>query len=582
MAPSPKGSRCHEVALRSRPRRARASRRRSGRRRRSSRATCRSTGARGRLPSRAARFDLVGLHWRGPGRVRVPHARRSRAAGAPGAPPTRSPTAPTPARRRRRQGALARSAARTGSATPNAIQYAPRGRRHPVARLLRRLERRRAAAAPALASRARRRSSRRLALGRGRGDPPRAAPLRRLDPARGRPPHGELEHATRASQSAAIVRGIELYHVKGNGWNDIGYNFLVDKYGQVFEGRYGGIDRNVVGAHAQGFNTRLDRRRADRQLPDGARRRPRRPRRSRSCSRGGSTSRTSTRSRRSRSSPAATRASRPARRCSCARSRATATRARPSARATALYAAAARRSRRRRPRPGSRSSTRPRGGRARRAGALHGAALELARLDGHRHRHRRRRWSRPAPARARTSTGPGTRPPRAGRDATSGRSRRRGCASATGVVGAAPRPPLTLSAHAALTVISPDGDGDADALTVKYRVGAGALVTAAVIDRRDRQARCPPVQARGATAGNYAASSGSGSSLPDGVYSLQLLAKSPDGTQAQSTLPVVLDRTLAGLAARSAGVLAERRRAKRLARDRVPAHRAGGRERARC
>ena len=58
-----------------------------------------------------------------------------------------------------------------------------------------------------------------------------------------------------ASQSAAIVRGIEVYHVQGNGWNDIGYNFLVDKYGQVFEGRYGGVERNVIGAHAEGFNT---------------------------------------------------------------------------------------------------------------------------------------------------------------------------------------------------------------------------------------------------------------------------------------------------------------------------------------
>ena len=57
------------------------------------------------------------------------------------------------------------------------------------------------------------------------------------------------------AQSAAVVRGIQAYHVKSNGWDDIGYNFLVDPFGQIFEGRAGGLDRNVIGAHAQGFNT---------------------------------------------------------------------------------------------------------------------------------------------------------------------------------------------------------------------------------------------------------------------------------------------------------------------------------------
>lgn len=56
------------------------------------------------------------------------------------------------------------------------------------------------------------------------------------------------------ADSAAIVRGILTYHVETNGWNDIGYNFFVDKCGTVFEGRAGGVDKPVRGAHTYGFN----------------------------------------------------------------------------------------------------------------------------------------------------------------------------------------------------------------------------------------------------------------------------------------------------------------------------------------
>lgn len=52
-----------------------------------------------------------------------------------------------------------------------------------------------------------------------------------------------------------ILRGIQSYHMDARGWNDIGYNFVVDRFGRIWEGRGGGIELPVIGAHAGGFNT---------------------------------------------------------------------------------------------------------------------------------------------------------------------------------------------------------------------------------------------------------------------------------------------------------------------------------------
>ncbi|MFC9595565.1 peptidoglycan recognition protein [Streptomyces sp. NPDC056944] len=57
------------------------------------------------------------------------------------------------------------------------------------------------------------------------------------------------------SKAPTVLRSIYRYHVLSSGWRDLGYNFAVDKCGNIYEGRAGGVAKPVLGAHTLGFNT---------------------------------------------------------------------------------------------------------------------------------------------------------------------------------------------------------------------------------------------------------------------------------------------------------------------------------------
>jgi hypothetical protein len=67
--------------------------------------------------------------------------------------------------------------------------------------------------------------------------------------------HTENANGYRRHEVPALLRAISHYHRDVLGWKDIGYNFLVDRYGRVWEGRAGGAHDAVVGAQAGGYNT---------------------------------------------------------------------------------------------------------------------------------------------------------------------------------------------------------------------------------------------------------------------------------------------------------------------------------------
>ena len=67
--------------------------------------------------------------------------------------------------------------------------------------------------------------------------------------------HTAGSNAYSREEADDVVRAVYAYHTNGRGWCDVGYNFLVDRYGTIYEGRSGGVDLPVIGAAQMGFNT---------------------------------------------------------------------------------------------------------------------------------------------------------------------------------------------------------------------------------------------------------------------------------------------------------------------------------------
>lgn len=58
-----------------------------------------------------------------------------------------------------------------------------------------------------------------------------------------------------AAEAPGLIRAVYAYHTQSRDWDDIGYNILVDRFGTVYEGRYGGFHHGVIGTHTAGFNS---------------------------------------------------------------------------------------------------------------------------------------------------------------------------------------------------------------------------------------------------------------------------------------------------------------------------------------
>ncbi|MFD7877817.1 peptidoglycan recognition protein [Streptomyces sp. NPDC059766] len=68
--------------------------------------------------------------------------------------------------------------------------------------------------------------------------------------------HTDSPNGYKCADAPRIIRYLYSGQTGARSWDDIGYNFVVDRCGTIYEGRAGGVDRAVTGAHTQGFNHR--------------------------------------------------------------------------------------------------------------------------------------------------------------------------------------------------------------------------------------------------------------------------------------------------------------------------------------
>ncbi|MGW0989191.1 peptidoglycan recognition protein family protein [Streptomyces sp. NPDC002486] len=68
--------------------------------------------------------------------------------------------------------------------------------------------------------------------------------------------HTDSPNGYDCADAPRIIRDLYTGQTGTRDWDDIGYNFVVDRCGTIYEGRAGGVERAVTGAHTQGFNHR--------------------------------------------------------------------------------------------------------------------------------------------------------------------------------------------------------------------------------------------------------------------------------------------------------------------------------------